>query len=228
MELTVKDVVKLFNVTERTIYRWIQSANLPGYKVNEQYRFNRVEMLEWATARKIPVSPEIFNEPTTGSLPSLSKAIEVGGIHYRVSGRDKGSVLQSIIQLLRLPEEVDINFLLQVLLARESLGSTGVGDGIAIPHTRNPIVLHIPKPMVTLCFLERPIDFGALDGKPVSIIFMLITPTVRSHLHLLSRLAFGLKHEEWLALLKQPGSREEIISTLTKIENSIQETGIPL
>ncbi|HPI73978.1 MAG TPA: helix-turn-helix domain-containing protein, partial [bacterium] len=50
MELTVKDVVRLFNVSERTVYRWIQSANLPAYKVNEQYRFNRVEMLEWATA----------------------------------------------------------------------------------------------------------------------------------------------------------------------------------
>jgi nitrogen PTS system EIIA component len=225
MELTVKDVVKLFNVTERTVYRWIQSANLPAYKVNEQYRFNRVEMLEWATAQKIPVSPEIFSEPSGGSLPSLSQAIELGGIHYRVDGRDKKSVLQSIIRLLRLPEEVDVNFLLQVLLARESLGSTGVGDGIAIPHTRNPIVLHIPKPMVALCFLEHAVDFGALDGKPVTIIFMLITPTVRSHLHLLSRLAYGLKNDEWAGLLKQPASREEIIAALVKIENSIKENG---
>ncbi len=132
-------------------------------------------------------------------------------------------MLQSIIRLLRLPEEVDVNFLLQVLLARESLGSTGVGDGIAIPHTRNPIVLHIPKPMVALCFLEHAVDFGALDGKPVTIVFMLITPTVRSHLHLLSRLAFGLKDDAWLALLKQPASRPEILTALNKIENSIKK-----
>src|SRR5438034_985186 len=62
---------------------------------------------------------------------------------------------------------------------REALQSTGVGDGIAIPHVRNPIVLHVSRPMITLCFLERPIDFGALDGKPVHVLFSLISPTVR-------------------------------------------------
>ena len=85
---------------------------------------------------------------------------------------------------MRLPEEVDSEFLYQVLLAREALGSTGMGDGIAIPHVRNPIVLHLSRPMVTLCFLETPIDFGSLDGKPVTTLFTLISPTVRAHLHL--------------------------------------------
>jgi PTS system nitrogen regulatory IIA component len=218
MDLTVKDLVKLFNVTDRTVYRWIQSGNLPFYKVNEQYRFNRVEMLEWATAQKIPVSPEIFAEPQGGALPTLTQAIKIGGIHYRIGGKDKESVFKSIIQILRLPEEVDSEFLLQVLQARESLGSTGIGDGIAIPHARNPIVLHIPKPMVALCFLEHAIEFGALDGKPVNIIFMLVTPTVRSHLHLLSRLAFAIKDQEWSDLLRQPASREELIESLQAIE----------
>jgi mannitol/fructose-specific phosphotransferase system IIA component (Ntr-type) len=88
---------------------------------------------------------------------------------------------------------VDREFLYKVLLARESLGSTGIGDGIAIPHVRNPIVLHLSRPIVTLCFLERPVDFGALDGQPVNTLFTLISPTVRAHLHLLSRLAFTLR-----------------------------------
>ncbi len=127
-------------------------------------------------------------------------------------------MFKSIIQILRLPEEVDSEFLLQVLMARESLGSTGIGEGIAIPHARNPIVLHIPKPMVALCFLEQPIEFAALDGEPVSIIFMLVTPTVRSHLHLLSRLAFAIKDQEWSALLRQPATREELIEALQAIE----------
>ena len=69
---------------------------------------------------------------------------------------------------MKLPDDVDREFLYQVLLAREALGSTGIGDGIAIPHVRNPIVLHLSRPTVTLCFLEQPVDFGALDGQPVS------------------------------------------------------------
>ncbi|HPN34827.1 MAG TPA: PTS sugar transporter subunit IIA [bacterium] len=218
MELTVKDVVRLFNVSERTVYRWIQSANLPAYKVNEQYRFNRVEMLEWATAQKIPVSPDIFSEPDTGELPTLSRAIEAGGIYYRVSGKDKESVLRSIVAQIRLPEEVDIDFLLQVLMARESLGSTAIGDGIAIPHPRSPIVLHVSRPIISLSFLETPIDFDAPDGVPVNIIFTLVSPTIRAHLHLLSRLSYALKDESWRKILAQPGVREEILDRLKQIE----------
>lgn len=218
MELTVKDIVRLFNVSERTVYRWIQSANLPAYKVNEQYRFNRVEMLEWATAQKIPVSPEIFSEPDTGELPTLSRAIEAGGVYYRVSGKDKESVLRSIVAQIRLPEEVDIDFFLQVLLARESLGSTAIGNGIAIPHPRSPIVLHVSRPIISLSFLETPIDFDAPDGVPVNIIFTLVSPTIRAHLHLLSRLSYALKDESWRKILAQPGIREEILDRLKQIE----------
>ena len=50
-----------------------------------------------------------------------------------------------------------------------NLRYTGVGDGIAIPHVRNPIVLHVNKPLITLCFLDTPVDFGALDGLPVDM-----------------------------------------------------------
>ncbi len=220
MQLSVKDVVKLFNVSERTVYRWIKESDIPYYRLNEQYRFNRVEILEWATSRRLPVSPEIFQEEE-GPLLSLSQAIAAGGIHYRVGGADKKEVLRNVVELLRLPEEVDVSFLLQVLLARESLGSTAIGDGIAIPHSRSPIVLHINKPMVALCFLEHAIDFDALDKQPVSVLFTLITPTVRSHLHLLSRLAFALKDPQWLDIIRRQGTREEILDTLRTFEQSM-------
>ena len=59
------------------------------------------------------------------------------------------------VELMPLPEKVDRQFLLQVLVARESLGSTAVGKGIALPHVRNPVVMHIDRPMITLCFLEN-------------------------------------------------------------------------
>ena len=118
--------------------------------------------------RKINVSPEIFAEPEGGDAPSpnLSEALAAGGIHYRLGGSDKASVLQAVVDVMKLPEEVDRKFLYQVLLAREALGSTGIGDGIAIPHVRNPIVLHVLRPMVTLCFLEHPVEFGRWTAKP--------------------------------------------------------------
>lgn len=221
MQLGVREVARLLGVSEKTIYRWIKDGRLPAYRVNEQHRFNRAEILEWATARRIGVSPEIFHEGEEASratLPSVTEALSAGGIHYRVSGTDKASVLGAVVELMRLPDEVDRRFLQQVLLARESLGSTGVGDGIAIPHVRNPIVMHIPRPTVTLCFLERSIDFDAIDAKPVHTLFTIVSPVVRAHLHLLSRLAFALREDAFRAVIARQGAREEILEELRKVE----------
>ncbi len=98
---------------------------------------------------------------------------------------------------------------LGLLLAREASASTAIGDGIALPHVRNPIVLHVPRPMLTLCFLERPIDFGALDGKPVNVLFSMICPTMRSHLQTLSRLSYALHDEAFKgAVMRQAPARK--------------------
>ncbi|MEJ2200210.1 MAG: PTS sugar transporter subunit IIA [Desulfuromonadaceae bacterium] len=228
MNLSVKDAAKLLNLSEKTIYRWIKQEIIPAYRVHEQYRFNRTELLEWATSRRMGVSSELFHEPETDAtpLPTLSEALEAGGVFYRVEGANRDQALTQIAQQLRLPEEVDRVYLHQVLLARERIASTGIGDGIAIPHPRNPVLLHITKPTVTLCFLERPIEFHALDGKPVRILFTVITPTLRSHLHLLSKLGFVLRHPTFKQVLLAEGSREEIFSALRRCEQQL-ETGRP-
>jgi nitrogen PTS system EIIA component len=223
MNLGVRDVAQILNVSERTIYRWIDQGVLPVYRVNEQYRFNRAELLEWATSRKLNVSAEIFTEPESSSAQpcSLERALQAGGIYYRIDGNDKPGVLRSVVDVLRLPEEVDREYLHQVLLARESLGSTAIGDGIAIPHVRNPVVLHVSQPSVTLCFLEHAIEFGALDGLPVSILFTLISPTVRAHLHMLSRLAYVMRDPTVKAALKRAASRDELLSEIRRVETAL-------
>ena len=118
MNLSVRDAASLLKVSEKTIYRWIQQQVVPAYRVQEQYRFNRAELLEWATSRRLNVSSEIFLEPEAEGLPipSLVAALEAGGVHYRVSGSDKAGALREVVQLLRLPDEVDREFLLRVLL----------------------------------------------------------------------------------------------------------------
>src|SRR5438094_9413746 len=94
MKLTVRDAAQILNVSEKTIYRWIKQGVIPAYQISDQYRFNRAELLEWATSRRINVSPEIFAEPNGGEVPppSLSEALSAGGVHYRVGGSDKASV----------------------------------------------------------------------------------------------------------------------------------------
>ena len=223
MQLSVKDAAAFLNVPEDTIYKWVKQEEIPSYMINEQVRFNRSELLEWATARNIQVSPDLFAAGETGKIPvpALADALTEGGVAYRVGGSDQASVLRAVVDVLKLPEEMDRDFLYQILLARESLGSTGVGDGIAIPHVRNPVVLHVAKPTVTLCFLETPIDFHAVDGKPVNILFTLISPTVKAHLHLLSRLGFVLLTPKVKAALKRQAPQEELMRLIISAELAI-------
>lgn len=225
MQLSVTDVAQLLSISEKTVYRWIQQGRLPAYRLGQQFRFNRSELLEWATAQRVPLSPELFAEPEVEPAPSLTEALRAGGVLYRVSGDDKRAVLRSAVDALRLPDDVDRDVLLAVLIARESLGSTGIGDGIAVPHVRNPIVLHLTKPSVTLCFLDRPVDFDALDGQPVHALFILTTPTVQTHLHLLSRLAWVLREPEIREALVDQPTRERVFELFAAAEGRLAPAG---
>jgi len=224
MQLSVKDLSRLLNVTERTIYRWIKEQSIPVYRIHDQYRFNRVEILDWANAQKINISQEILHDHENDvKTLSLAETIRKGGIHYRVEGSDKKTLLRSVINLMNLPDDVDKESLLNAMFVREELGSTGFGDGIAIPHARYPIVTHISNVIVSICFSEKPIDFAAIDGKPVHCLFTLISPTVRSHLKMLSKIAFVLKDELVKDAIVKQASREVILKEIERSERQLEQ-----
>ncbi len=219
MQLSVREVAKLLNVSERRIYAWIKDGRLPAYRANEQYRFNRAELLEWATSRGVEVPPDLFRDSNENAARSnFADALAEGGVFHGVAGSDKQSVLQAIVDAMQLPANVNRDLLFRVLLARETLGSTGLGDGIAIPHPRNPIVLHTEKPEVCLCFLKTPIDFAALDGKPVHTLFTLISPTVRDHLHMLSRLSYSIRDPGFKSAIARRASKDVILREARRVE----------
>ncbi len=229
MKLTVKDAAKLLDVSEKTVYRWIDQRSIPAYLINGQYRFNRAELLEWATSRRLAVSVDILAEPESNdtACPGIAEALESGGIFYRVEGTNQEAALRAVVNLMRLPDEVDRDFLLRVLVARETLGSTGVGEGIAIPHVRNPVVLHVPRPSVTLCFLEHPIEYGALDGRPVRVLFTIISPTIRAHLGIMARLGFAFRDSGFKEAILREATREDIFREARRVEASFAEPTQP-
>jgi PTS system nitrogen regulatory IIA component len=220
MQLTVRDAARFLGVSEDTLQRWVQRGELPATQMNDRYRFNRVELLEWAAQRKIPVAPEILEEPgaPSRSLPRLSEALRAGGLHYRVPGSDAAGILRAVVGLLPAPSGADRELLYQLLLAREKLGSTGLGNGIAIPHPRDPIVLRVERPIVSACFLETPVDFAALDQKPVHTLFVMVTPSVRMHLHLLAVLAAVLRDPAVPLRLAARAPAEEILAEIERVE----------
>lgn len=223
MLLAPPEAAQALNVDEKTVVRWIKKDNLPAESIQGDYQINPVDLLEWATERGIKVNPALYKMPGADSrpLPTLSQALQAGGVHCGFPGNDKEAVLRNVVAVLDLPPEIDPEFILQVLLAREAMGTTAVGDGIAIPHVRNPILVQLPVPKIALCLLSQPVDFGALDGKPVQILFTIISPTIRMHLHLLSKLAYCLRNQRLRDILGKNYDADEIMRVILEIENDI-------
>src|SRR5437867_4215979 len=119
MQLSVREVAKILHVQENQVYRWIDAGEIPCHRVNEQTRFSPGEILEWATARGMPVAPDAFPAPETsgGAPPGLADALVLGGIHRKVGGEDRAAVLRSIVNLLPLADLTDREALFQLLLA---------------------------------------------------------------------------------------------------------------
>jgi len=106
------------------------------------------------------------------------------------------------------------------LVARERLGSTGIGDGIAIPHCRAPGFKRIHGCLIKL---SKPVDFDAIDDEPVDLIFALVVPEEKNdeHLATLARVAALLQNESSRQLLRQCSSNEELFNTAIQLERSI-------
>lgn len=222
MFLKINDLATATGFDEKTILDWIKHKGLPAHKQDDRYQINRVDLLEWATNNDITIPPNIFAASDENpDRPLVSTALQNGGIYYDLPGDTPEAALHEVVYRLKLPPSLDPEFLLQTLLAREALGSTAFGNGIAIPHVRNPIVGQTDESSITLCFLKNPIDFDAVDGKPVTILFTLVTPNVKAHLNLLAKLAFLLHDAAFQALLHRPGSEAEIKKTICLLEETI-------
>jgi len=228
MDLTVRAAAAIFDVPEGRIYRWIHNDGLPSREVNGHHYFNRTELLEWATVRRVKFDPDLFRDPEGGSAAEggLVEALALGGIITDLSGSDKREVLQKVVDRMRLPEGFDRSVLSQLLLARESAGSTAVGGGIAIPHPRHPVVLPVGRPTLSLCFLDQPMDFGAADRQGVDTLFVLISPTIRAHLRMLARIACVLRDESFRAILKRRGGAEEILREVRRAEDAFDRSAV--
>jgi PTS system nitrogen regulatory IIA component len=224
MHLTVADVAALLRTPPKQIYRWIDEGELGCNWFHDQPRFNRTELLEWATARHLPIAVDQFldDEGDDPNFPTLVASLGAGGIHYNVGGGDRRSVLGAVVNVVQLPEE-EKETLVEVLMAREATGSTGIGDGIAIPHVRHPIVMGGSSASISLCFLQRPVDFCAIDGSPVHTLFLMISTTVRGHLQTLAKLGTALRDPNFKNAVLRRAPAEEILREAGRVE-----AGLPL
>lgn len=220
MQLTLRDAAGYLGVNEATLRRWITDRDVPVHEVDERVYLNAVELWEWAVEHGVQVSRRLLEHARRApdTVPPMSELLRAGGIFHDIEAPDKLAVLREFVARLPLPPEQNRDALLSVLEAREAMGSTGIGDGIAIPHVRNPIVLHVAQPFVTLGLLRHPVDFEAFDGRPVHALFMVVSPTVPVHLRILGQLGFLLRDDTLRAMLRDRLGATAIVERIELLE----------
>lgn len=213
MDLSLREAAKILNVSESTLSRWINDEGLPAFMINGRYRFNRVDLLEWANQRRIRAAA--LYQPAEGGMLSLDSLLE-GNIHHDVPGGDKRAVMAAVAERLPLASPRDKALAAQALADREAKGSTII-DGIAIPHARSPLIFGVERALLTLCFLKEGVAFGAPDQAPVGIVWTLVSPTIRAHLALLAKISSALHDAKFRQLLNRRAAEPEILARLREL-----------
>lgn len=149
----------------------------------------------------------------------LQTILTPGRSLVNVSGGSKKRALEQIANLIssQVPE-LEMQDVFEALIAREKLGSTGFGNGIAIPHCR---LEGCETPVSALLHLEKPIDFDAIDGAPVDLLFVLLVPQAATdaHLELLRQIASMLDRKEVRDKLRSASSNEALYQVVLDEQN---------
>lgn len=148
--------------------------------------------------------------------PSFLAAIRAGGVHYNLSGATPEELFSDIAARVSLPQGIDPGAFVTGLSERERLMTTAVGNGIALPHPRTPLVKRPQDERIFVCFPDRPVNFDSLDGKPVYALFVILSGEPQAHLHALSQLSFLFQQEEFRSFLRKKPDTEELIEGIKK------------
>jgi PTS system nitrogen regulatory IIA component len=140
----------------------------------------------------------------------LAEILDEENILPDLRAKDKRGVLEELTETISKQDpSVDQTTLVKVLMEREKLGSTGIGDGVAIPHGK---INNVDHPIISFGRSKKGLDFESMDGQPVYLFFLIVAPENSSgfHLQVLAKIAKLLKSTTFRKKLLQAGTRLEL------------------
>lgn len=153
----------------------------------------------------------------------LSGMLTVGQVTLEMQSREKAGALRELAALVpeirREPAQLDP--FVEALLERERLHTTGIGDGIALPHTRNPLGGILKKPLLVFGRHPKGIPFASVDNKPVQLFFLLAAPSLTEHLKMLATLSRVLRDVNLRASLSSVKKAPEVLQALAEAEQKL-------
>ncbi len=226
MDLKLKDVAELLNVSETTIRRWISDSKIPYYRLNHQFRFSRDEIENWVLNLKqggeSPFDAQESGKERLGTQQfGLYRAVHKGGVYTNISGETKEEVICESVKEIARDLHLDAEVITELLLDRERLMPTALSNGIGVPHTRD-FLLQESFDVIAVVFPKKPIEYGALDNKPVHTLFFLFACDDKRHLHLLAKLAHLSSKPENLQFLQKHPSKERLLEYIKNWEANLK------
>lgn len=229
MEIEITSLARHLHLPLHTLERWIRQGRIPVRLSGSQCVFKKEALEQWAEKYDISFSlqddqlqDDQKDESGLADETSLLSVVKRGGIISGLEGSTVEEVLKNAVACVPDLSESEKDLLFTKLMEREKLTSTGIGKGVAIPHPRNP--LHGGKnAMILTCFLKNKIDFKALDNKPVSVLFVVVCPSVKSHLSILSQISFCLRDDSFIDLLNGSPDHDEFFKTIAAYQERLDK-----
>lgn len=152
----------------------------------------------------------------------FSDFVRTKAICAELNSSDKESVISELVDALLQAGDIkaaDREDIIKAIMKREELGSTGIGRGIAVPHTKHPSVT---KLVGTVGVSTDGVDFDSLDGEKVQLFFLLVSPPDRpgDHLRALENISRQLRDETFCRFLKQSKNADDIVQLLEEADNN--------
>ena len=230
MKLTIDEISQCLNLPVRKVERWISQGRIPMKQDGRMCIFSESALEKWASTHHLPFRLPNENSgnkkapAATSNTEVLLPAMQRGGVFHEIEGTDADSALEAAAMNLPGFPEASKRLLFQRLQERERLMSTGIGKGVAIPHPRTPLDDMGDESILATFFLKSVVDFGSIDDKPVFVLFILLSPTTKKHLNLLSRLAFCVRDNAFVSFLKTTPDAAELFSRIAVFEHQLDQS----
>ena len=218
MNIDIKKAARMLGTPEATVRRWARQGKLPAREEAGGYFFRESDLVKWAQKRNLTImdSPKETDSVSPPTKVNLYESMKRGGVFFSLPGETVREILEVACKVIPFPDPLDRATLLDRLLERETLASTGIGNGVAFPHPRYPLE-HVPAGgMISTCFLEKEVDFNAVDGMPVFVTFIILSPDTETHLKLLSQLSFRLRDDGFIRFLRECRNGEDLLAGVRK------------
>ena len=150
----------------------------------------------------------------------LVDLIDRGGIYRDIRGSTPREVLAALAAALPPNLSVQGQKLLEAVMEREALMSTGIGKGIALPHPRNPMAGEESGQFAAIAFLEKPVDWNSLDDEPVHTLILIVSASAKLHLQILSQINYFCGQDDFRLLLGKRAGKEELLGFIGETEKN--------